>query len=383
MVEIREALTKKERRRFILFPYRLYRENPYWVPPLLGDEKKTLDPEKNPAREFCEARLWLAYKNGEPAGRIAGIINRRYIDIWNKKFGRFGWMDFTDDTEVSSVLLSTVEEWAATEGLEAVHGPLGFTDFDREGVLIEGFEELGTLADVYNFPYYAQHLEACGYRKDADWYEYEVTIPEKLPARAEKAAALLQRKNSFRVADLKNRKQISRYADEVFAMINAAYDGLYGFVPLSERQISFYVDQYLGHVIPDYLKLVLDRDDRVAGIIIGMPSLSSALRRAKGRLFPFGFIHLLRALKNNRYVDLYLAAVRPDLKGKGVSVLFITELVKTCIENGVVSMETSRELEDNLLVQAAWKEADARLHKKRRCYIKYLPPVPAQNKGEG
>ena len=372
MVEIREVVTVRDKRRFILFPFRLYGENRFWVPPLVNDEKKTLNRKKNPAYEFCEARMWLAYKNGTIAGRIAGIINRRYIDLWEKKYARFGWMDFIDDMEVSAELLRTVEEWAISEKLDALHGPLGFTDFDREGVLIEGFEELGTLADVYNYQYYASHLENAGYGKDADWLEYEVKIPDSLPARAVKVSGLLLKRNSFRVVDFTNRRQISRYAMEVFEMINAAYDGLYGFVPLTKRQISFYVDQYLGHVIPDYIKLVLDRHNRVAGIIIGMPSLAAALRKAKGRLFPFGFIYLLSALKKNRHVDLYLAAVRPDLKGKGVSVLFITELVKSCIRNKIVSMETGRELEDNLLVQAAWKEVEARRHKKRRCYIKRL-----------
>lgn len=370
MVEMREVLTGRDKRRFILFPYRFYRRDPFWVPPLVGDEKKTLNRKKNPAYEFCKARLWIAYKNGEISGRIAGIINRRHIERWKQKFARFGWMDFIDDEEVSSALLRTVEEWAVSEKLDAVHGPLGFTDFDREGVLIEGFEELGTLADVYNYPYYASHLEKAGYSKDVDWLEYEVKVPDRLPARAVKISDLLLKKNSFRVVDFKNRRQISQYAMEVFYMINAAYGDLYGFVPLTDRQISFYVGQYLGHVVPDYIKLVLDRNDRVAGIIIGMPSLSAALRKTKGRLFPFGFIHLLSALKKNSYVDLYLAAVRPDMKGRGVSVLFITELVKSCIKNDIVSIETGRELEDNLLVQAAWKEVEARQHKKRRCYIK-------------
>lgn len=367
---MREVLTGRDKRRFILFPYRFYRRDPFWVPPLVGDEKKTLNRKKNPAYEFCKARLWIAYKNGEISGRIAGIINRRHIERWKQKFARFGWMDFIDDEEVSSALLRTVEEWAVSEKLDAVHGPLGFTDFDREGVLIEGFEELGTLADVYNYPYYASHLEKAGYSKDVDWLEYEVKVPDRLPARAVKISDLLLKKNSFRVVDFKNRRQISQYAMEVFYMINAAYGDLYGFVPLTDRQISFYVGQYLGHVVPDYIKLVLDRNDRVAGIIIGMPSLSAALRKTKGRLFPFGFIHLLSALKKNSYVDLYLAAVRPDMKGRGVSVLFITELVKSCIKNDIVSIETGRELEDNLLVQAAWKEVEARQHKKRRCYIK-------------
>jgi hypothetical protein len=370
MVEIKEVLTKRDKRRFILFPYRLYKNNQFWVPPLVGDEKKTLNIEKNPAYEFCDVRLWLALKNGEPVGRIAGIINSRYIEVWKNRYARFGWMDFIDDVEVSSRLLNTVELWAISNKLDGIHGPLGFTDFDREGVLIKGFDELGTLADVYNYQYYSEHLEKAGYSKDVDWLEYEVKIPHRLPERAVKVSSLLLKKNKFKVVDFKNRRQISRYAMEVFEVINKAYSGLYGFVPLTDRQISFYVNQYLGHVVPDYIKLVLDQHNRTAGIIIGMPSLSAALRKAKGKLFPFGFIHLLMALKNNRYVDLYLAAVRPDMKNSGASVLFITELIKTCIKNGVISMETSRQLEDNLLVQAPWKTVESRQHKKRRCYIK-------------
>lgn len=370
MVEIREIKSLRDLKGFVLFPFKLYRGNKYWIPPLISDEINNLRWDKNPAFEFCDVKYWLACKDGRIAGRIAGIINNRYIEKWKNKFARFGWVDFYDDEEVSQALFGAVENWAKSKGLEGVHGPLGFTDFDPEGMLVEGFDELGTMPDIYNHRYYKDHVEKRGYLKDVDWVEYEIFTPERVPERAERVASLILKKNRLRVLDAKRPEDLLPYAQGVFDVIDEAYRNLYGFVPLNEKQVEFYIKLYFPHIVPDYVKIVLDEKDEVAGFVLGVPSLSRALQKARGRLFPLGFIYLLRALRKNRYLDLYLGAVRPDLQGRGVDALLMTELTRTCIKKGIISAESTKELEENWLVQAHWKHYKARRHKRRRCYIK-------------
>ena len=371
-VEVREVKSKSELKRFVLFPFSLYKKCPYWIPPLIFDELHTLRSDKNPAFEFCEAKYWIAYKNGTIVGRIAGIINKKYIEKWHNDYGRFGWVDFIDDYEVSQALFEIVEAWAKSNGLEAVHGPLGFSDMDHEGMLIEGFNELGTIATIYNYPYYPEHIERCGYRKDADWIEFEIKVPAAIPEKAERISHLVTEKKKVSVLEAKNSKELLPYARQIFELINQTYENFYGFVPLTEKQIEFYVKQYFPFVDPDYLKVLLDGQNKIAGFVIGMPSLSRALQRARGRLFPFGFIHLWRALKHPKYVDLYLGAIRPDLQGKGADALLMTELAKSCIKNQIISAESNIELEDNVRVQSHWKYFDSRQHKRRRCFINHL-----------
>lgn len=371
-LEVKEVKSKNELKRFVLFPFSLYKDCPYWVPPLIFDEMHTLRKDKNPAFEFCEAKSWLAYKNQTVVGRIAGIINKKYIEKWHNKYARFGWVDFIDDEEVSQALFGTVETWAKSNGLEAVHGPLGFCDMDHEGMLIEGFNELGTIATIYNYPYYQKHVERCGYQKDADWIEFEIKAPTAIPEKADRISHLVTEKKKVHVLEAKNSKELLPYAHQIFELINETYENFYGFVPLTEKQIKFYVKQYFPFVDPDYLKVLLDNQNRVAGFVIGMPSLSRALQKARGRLFPFGFIHLWKALKYPKYVDLYLGAIRPDLQGKGADAFLMTELSKSCIKNGIISAESNIELEDNVKVQSHWKYFDSRQHKRRRCFIKHL-----------
>ena len=371
-VSIREVRSSRELRSFVRFPYRLYRDCPFWVPPLLRDEYATLRRDKNPAFENCSARYWLAYRDGEPVGRVAGIINHAYVTKWREQRARFGWLDFIDDRDVSAALFRAVEDWARSEGMTSIHGPLGFTDMDREGMLVEGFSELATMATNYNYPYYPAHTEALGYDKDTDWLEFEVKVPDAIPERVLRIADMTMQRRGLHVLDATRSKDFLPYAREIFGVINLAYENLYGFVPLTEKQIDMYVKQYIPNVVPDYLKLILDKDDKVAAFVIGMPSLSRALQKAKGRLVPFGFLHMLRALRHPRTLDLYLGAVRPDLQGKGADALLITELNKSCIKNGIVSAESNLELEDNVLVQAHWKHFERRQHKRRRCYVKQI-----------
>ncbi len=371
-VEIKEVRSRKDLRAFVRLPFRIYSECAHWVPPLLFDEYNTLRPDKNPAFDSCSAKYWLAYRNGDPVGRIAGIINHTYVKMWNSPRARFGWIDFVDDSEVSGALFETVEQWARQQGMSSVHGPLGFTDMDREGMLVEGFEELGTMATNYNYPYYPVHTEAKGYRKDTDWLEFEIKVPEEIPEKALKIAQITMERRGLHMLEARKSKDFLPYAHQIFEIINDTYGNLYGFVPLTEKQIDMYVKQYIPNVVPDYLKVILDRDNRVAGFVIGMPSLSRALQKSKGRLLPFGFLHLLNALRRPRHVDLYLGAIRHDLQGKGADALLMTELTKSCIAKHIVSAESNLELEDNVLVQGHWKYYERRQHKRRRCYLKEL-----------
>lgn len=371
-VTLVEVKTKKQLRTFVRFPHRLYRKHPYYVPMLDFDEMNTLRPDKNAAFEFCEARYWLAYKNGKIAGRIAGILNKRYIEIWGKKHLRFGWIDFIDDAEVAAALLGAVENWARELGMEAVHGPLGFTDLDREGMLIEGFDELGTMATIYNYPYYPAYLSQMGYEKDTDWIEYEIIAPPEIPSKVLAISDVVQQRTGLRVLRVKKIKQVLPYAHQLFEVFNVAYKDLYGVVPLTEKQIDAYIKQYIGFIEPDYLALVLDKNDKVVGFGITMPSLSKALQKARGRLFPFGFVHILWSMKHARKVDLLLIGVLPEYQGQGVPALMITELAKNFQRKGIISAESNPELEYNNKVQAQWKFFNLRQHKRRRCFIKHL-----------
>lgn len=372
-ITIKEVHSKSDLKKFIKFPFEIFKDSKEWIPPLTFDEINTLSKDKNPAYEYCDAKLLLAYRDGKIVGRIAGIINNKFNKLWNKKSVKFGWVDFIDDAEVVDTLFNEVINWAKEKGMEEIHGPLGFTDFDYEGMLIEGFEEEGTLATIYNHSYYPEHMVRMGYTKEADWVEYEITVPDRIPEKVERLTEVIKQRLKIKVFDAKKGKDFLPYGKDVFAMFNDAYKNLFGFVPLSDKQIDIYIKQYLGYVLPDYLKLLLDENNKVAGIVIGMPSLSKALKKSKGKMFPFGFIHLMRALsKKNKYVDLYLGAIRPDLQGKGADVLLISELTKSCIENKVISAESNIELETNTLVQAHWKHFNSRLHKRRRCFAKSL-----------
>jgi GNAT superfamily N-acetyltransferase len=376
-VQVREISALSDLKKFVSFQYELYRNNTFWVPPLRSDELVSLRKDKNPAFDFCEAKYWLAYKDGKIVGRIAGIINKHYNQKWNEKAGRFGWFDFIDDPEVSSALLHAVEQWATDNGMKRVHGPLGFTDMDGEGTLVEGFEEVSTLGAIYNYPYYPEHIERAGYLKDSDWVEFEVTMGKGIPEKVERLAHIALERNKLTVLKADKAKDILPYAKNIFHVLNEAYKDLYGFVELSDKQIDMYVKQYFNFINPEYVPVVLDAQNKVVAFGIAMPSLSRALQKSDGRLFPFGFIHILRALKNNRRVDLYLTAVRPDMQNKGINAILIHETNKAFIKNNVEKVETNRELEANAKVQAQWRFYETRQHKRRRCYKKELTHTPA------
>lgn len=372
MLTIKEVKTGSDLKKFVKFPHSLYSKSPYWVPPLIFDEMNTLRQDKNPAYEYCEAKLWLAYKDGKIVGRIAGIINHEFIKKWGQKNARFGWVDFIDDEEVSALLFRTVEEWAKSKGIERVHGPLGFCDMDREGMLIEGFEEMSMLITNYNYPYYPVHLEKNGYVKDIDWMEYEVKVPDEIPEKVARINDAVLKRLNLKILDAKKSKDFLPYVKGVFNLLNEAYKDLYGVVPLTEKQIEAYTKQYFGFISPDYVRIILDANNEVAAFGIAMPSLSRAMQKSSGRLFPFGFIHVLRALKKNDCIDLYLVAVRPELQSKGINALLLTDINKAALKNGIRKAETGPELESNTKVQALWKHYETRQHKRRRCYIKQI-----------
>ena len=369
---IKEVKSKHSLSKFIDFHYRLYKGNPYWVPPLRMDEFNAFNPKKNPAFEFCKVKKWLAYRDGKIVGRVAGIIDQRYIDTWGKKSAKFGWIDFIDNPEVASLLYSTVEKWAKENGMDTIQGPMQFTDFDATGFLIEGYEELSTFGSGYNFPYYITHTEHNGYIKEIDYVEFQVKLHNQVPEKVERLAQVVAKRNHLHTLKVNKAKELLPYAHQVFEIINEAYSHLYGFVPLTAMQIDHYIKQYFGFVRPDYVPVILDRDNKVVGFGITMPSLSKAMQRNNGRLYPLGFISVLRALKNNRNADLYLTAIRPDMQNKGVNAMLIYEINKVYIKNKLEFVETNRELENNTKIQAQWRFYNARQHKRRRIVKKIL-----------
>lgn len=371
-ITIKEVTNRRLLREFVNFPFKLYRDNPYWVPTLRSDELNTLRKDKNPAFAFCQAKYWLAYKDGKIAGRIAGIINPRYQERWGNAYARFGWIDFINDDQVSQSLLSKVEEWAQEQGMQAVHGPLGFTDMDPEAMLVEGFDEMGTLIGIYNYPYYQTHLEKAGYVKDTDWIEFEIKVPAGGVEKIKKLAEIVEERYHLHYLNAKNKKELLQYAQQLFELLEEAYQDLYGVTPLSQEQINTYIDQYLGLLSPEFIPIVLDESNKMVAFGIAMPSLSQALRKSRGRLFPFGFLHLLHALHKNNKGDLCLIAIRKDFQGKGINSMLMTSLLDVFAKMGITSVESNPELEDNIHVQAQWKHFETRQHKRRRVFIKTL-----------
>lgn len=371
-IDIKEVKLKSDLNKFIAFPDKLYKGNKYRIPQLHNFEKSTLSKEKNPAFEFCIARYWLAYKDGKIVGRIAGILNNKSNEIWKEKYVRFGWIDFINDIEVSTALIKTVENWAKSLNIEAVHGPLGFTDMDLEGMLVEGFNEIGTQATLYNYAYYPKHLEKLGYAKDVDWIQYKITIPNEVPERVKRITNLVLNKYNLRILDAKKSKDVLPYAKKMFNTLNESFNSLYGYVHLTDKQIEKYTKDYFSIIDTKYICFVLNEEDDVVGFGISILSLSKALQKAKGKLFPFGFIHILKALKKNDTVDMLLQGVKPDYIKKGVVAIFYNKLMQAYIDNGVKTAITSHILEDNKSSHLLFDAYQTRQHLRRRVYIKHL-----------
>jgi len=376
MIEIRQIEpTKRNLKEFAKYPIDiLYKDSPYYVPDLISDVVGTLMPSENPAFDFCESAYFMAYRDGKPVGRIAGIINHLVNKRSGMLEGRFGYIDFIDDDEVSSALVNAVTEWAKQKGMTSLTGPLGFTDMDQEGMLVEGFDEVSTQATIYNYPYYPQHMERMGFVKDVDWLEFRVEVPDAVPEKMARIARIVKQRLNIDTVKYTNRKKLVKdYGDAIFKLINEAYDDLFGYSPLSEKQIKHYIKMYLPFLPLEDLSLVVKPDGELIGVGISLPSLSQALIKCRGRLFPTGWYHLLRAFKGkNETVDLLLIAVKPEYQGKGVNALFFDDLIPYFIKFGYKWADTGHELEENERVQQQWQYFNYRQNKRRRAYTKEI-----------
>lgn len=372
-VTISEVNSKKDLKKFIWFGINLYKDCEFAAPPLMMDDLLNLSKGKNPALDFCDTAYFLAYKDNKIVGRIAGIINPVANETWNNKHARFGWVDFIDDMEVSKALFDAAIAWAKSKGMTAIHGPLGFTDFDHEGLLIEGFDKLGTLATIYNYPYYPEHVEAYGFVKDIDWKEYLITVPEVFPEKYFRIAEIVKQKYKLKSIECKTRKQVvDNYALKIFDLLNLCYKDLYGFTKLNEKQIAFYIKLYFSFFRLDTVSIVVDEKDDVVALGIAMPSFTKALQKAKGKIFPFGWYYMLSALNKNDVVDLYLMAVHPDYQSKGVNSVMFADIMPNSAKNGYKFAESNPELETNTKMSSQWGSFEHVNHKRRRAYIKYI-----------
>ncbi|MBR4783586.1 MAG: N-acetyltransferase [Bacteroidaceae bacterium] len=373
---IRTVTTKKELKRFTRFNYHLYKNNPYSVPDLYSDILKTFDKHRNPAFEFCEAEFFLAHQDDKIVGRVAAIINHRANKAWNKSAVRFGWIDFIDDIDVSRALLEAVEQWGIRKGMKVMEGPLGFTDLDAEGMLIEGYEELSTMATIYNYPYYPVHMEKLGLTKAIDWVEMKLMVPEKLPEQYEKIANIVSRRLNLHIRKLKSVKEIKRtgLGYKIFELVNEAYKPLFGFSEMTRGQIDQYINEYLPILDLEMVTLVENEQNEPVGVGISMASLSTALQKAKGKLWPLGWWHLVKALfiKRPPVLDLLLIAIKPEYQGKGVNAMMFADLIPIYIKKGFEWAETNPELEINDKIQGQWQYLESKMHKRRRCYKKEL-----------
>ena len=373
-ITIKKVTTSKELKTFIRFNYEMYKENPYSVPDLYDDMLNTFSRDKNAAFEFCEADYFLAYKDNKLVGRVAAIMNNRANETWNKKEVRFGWIDFIDDAEVSDALLKTVEAWGKERGATEIVGPLGFTDFDAEGMLVEGFDQLSTMSTIYNYPYYPEHMAKHGYEKDADWVEFKIYIPDAIPDKHKRISEIIMRKYGLKIVKCTS-KDIKKYGQAIFDLMNEAYSQLYGYSALSPKQIKQYIKMFLPILDLRMVTLVVDSEDQVIAAGISMPSLSEALQKAKGRLLPFGWYHLLKVIFMKKYpkvLDLLLVAVKPEYQNKGVNALLFYDLIPVYQNIGFEYAESNPELELNGKVQAQWEYFKTEQHKRRRCFKKNI-----------
>lgn len=376
-LEIRQvyANDKKQLRQFILFPEKLYKHNPYYVPNLVFDEMDTLNPSKNPASDFCDQVLYMAYKDGKPVGRIAGIINRWANERWKHDEVRFGWFDTIDDKEVSAALIAKVEAFGKAHGMTHIVGPLGFTDFDPEGMLIEGYDQQSTMPLIYNYPYYVSHIEALGFKKDADWLEYRITVPEVIPEKFERVAKIVAEKNNFKIRPV-TRKIIRKedYATKLFAVITDTYKDLYEYTMLPDNLADKYIGFYLKILDLRYISSIENDKGEIVAFGVTMPSIADALIKSRGRLLPFGWWHLLKALfiKHSEGAELLLMGARADVRKTGVTALLVCDMFHKYQKMGVKWAESNAELEDNYSIRNHFEAFERIQHKRRRSYKKEI-----------
>jgi GNAT superfamily N-acetyltransferase len=379
-VQVIEATTRSQLRRFVDFPNRLYQNVPQFVPATYGDDLSDWNPKQNPAFQYCEAKCFLAYRNGEIVGRIGAILSHKANQKFNRSRVRFTQVDFIDDYEVSKALFDTVENWCIENGCNEVAGPMGFTDLDREGMLVEGFENESLFFTYYNFPYYIDHLTRLGYVKEVDWIEYLITTPERgsrIDQYLKKISEYVAKKEKLHLADVHSKREFKPLVEKVFRLINAAYAPLFGVVELNEDQIKRYAAKFIPMINPKYTAFVLDESDELVAFGVAAPSLSEALKKSRGRLFPLGWIGLLKALHKNDKLNLFLVAVRPEKQCRGINSMMIYKILQNAIDDGIYLTETGPMLEHNTHILAQWKPFDKIQHKRRRCFVKSLKPEMA------
>ncbi len=374
-IEIKQITTRLGVKRFIEFGNDLYKDCENFCPHLILDELNTFNTKKNPAHEVCDHILYMAYEDGRPVGRIAGIINYAANARWDVKHVRFGWIDFVDDESVSRALLDAVAAWGKSKGMDALNGPVGFTDFDYEGLLIEGFEYLAPMCSLYNYPYYERHMEHYGLTKENDWIEFQLCPPEEMPERLVRIDSLVRERSQVRVDKVRScRELVRKYGIEYMDVIDTAYQKLYNFQPLTDRQKHYYCDMYFPLVNFDFVTIVVNARNEVVGVGVGMPDISEALRKCRGRLFPFGWYHLLKALRAKKIeaFDLLLIAVRPDYQDKGINSVILMDQHPYFLKYGIQRVETTSIMETNYKNQTHWEMLPHKVHKRRRAYIKSI-----------
>lgn len=374
-VEIKQITTKAGILRFVKFGNDFYKDCENFCPALILDEMATFNPKKNPAFDVCENVLYMAYRDGKPVGRIAGIINHEANARWGVKKVRFGWFDFIDDKEVSFALLDAVVEWGKSKGMDKLNGPVGFTDFDHQGLIVEGYDHLVPMASLYNYPYYVKHIDEYGLTKENDWIEMQIYPPQQLPERFARMANIVKERSHVRVDKVKSVKElIKKYGYTYMDVIDIAYQKLYNFQPLTERQKKQYCDSYFPLLNLDFITIVVNENDEVVGVGVGMPDISQALRKCNGKLFPFGWYHILKALKSDHYevFDLLLIAVRPDYQDRGLNAVIIADQHPYFVKYGIKRVETTAIMETNFKNLNHWEVFPHKYHKRRRAYIKQI-----------
>ncbi|MBN2174724.1 MAG: hypothetical protein JW731_11370 [Bacteroidales bacterium] len=371
MFEIKEVDCSGDLKRFVNLPYELYRNNKYWVPPLKQDEFKQLNPETNPSFKSCEASFWIALENKRCVGRIGAIINHDYNQKTGLLKGRISRVEFIDDNSVSEALFTTAEMWLKKKGMKEVHGPLGFNNLDNQGLLIEGFDHVPSIASVYHWPYYHGHFTNHGFTKENDWVEFRLTLGEVAQKKAERGAEIIKKRYGFEVRTFDSNKQLISYLYPVFHILNNAFQELPYVSPFSDEMIKYIGEKYFKILNPKFVKIIL-KDDQLIAFVIGVPSLSNAMKKANGKLLPFGFYHLMKAMKHPEVIDLYLTGVAQEYQNSGAAVILFAEIQKEMLAHGINQMETTGIFETNHNVISNWKNYEHIQHKRRRCFVKSL-----------
>ena len=369
MYTIKEVTTKKEMKKFVKFPNKLYKDCQYFIPDIYESEKDFFNPKKNPSYDYSESKQWLCYdEKGEVVGRIAAILSHAYNKKTGGKFMRYSHIDMIDDVEITRLLMMEVAKYAKEKGMDTLMGPLGFTDMDKQGLLVEGYDEMSNFITLYHYPYYKEHLEKLGFVKDQDWVEYQIKVPDEIPPLLDRMSERVLTRYHLKIKKFKSKKEVYPYINEAFHVVNDAFAPLYGTVPLSQKQIDEIAASYIPLLNLDFVYLVVDGEDKVIAIGLMIPSLNKSLRRSKGKLLPFGFMHVLRDLKKAEVLDLLFIAVEPKYQSTGVAALMIREAIIAAIKYGSKYAETGPELETNIKVQSQWKYFETRQHRRRRTY---------------